>query len=303
MRPKLKRTVIVFSTALVILYAYESVRPSDRGLPRSLVTAQGTIHPVNDFPILLKKTLQAIQRNSQCDNLILFVHGRGKHPGKAFRQRLLTDLQKDYSAKVIMFHWPSWNGPLGFPEQAARDSAEDFVTVLKAIKTFKAKHADLIQGVRFTLLTQSMGSLVLEESALRLQNDSLGTLFDTLVISASASCTRDHAAWVSPMDLSGHIYILMNRDDPVLGSAGLRERGRRLGKGLKSRGKTVKLADRAVYIDATKVTLLHRYYLHRNLRQSPALKHFFDQVLNGLPATLDPYRKIILIHEQQCPNK
>ena len=303
MKPKLKKTVIVFSTALVILYAYERVRPDDRGMPRSLVTAKGMIHPVSDSSLLLKTTLQDIQEDPKCDNLILFIHGRGKHPGKAFRQRLLIDLQKDYSAKVIMFHWPSWDGPLGFPEQAARDAAEDFITVLRGLKAFKEKHTDLIQGVRFTLLTQSMGSLVLEESAVRLQNDSLGTLFDTLVISASASCTKDHAAWVSSLDLSDHIYILMNRDDPVLGSAGLRERGRRLGKGLKSRGKTVTLADHAVYIDATKVTLLHRYYLHRYLRHSPALKRFLDQVLNGLPIPLIPDHKVILIHEQRAPNE
>jgi len=299
MRTKLKGKVRVFATALVILYTYGRVRPSHGGLPQSLVTAQATIHPVNDFAMLLKKTLQDIQTDSQCDNFILFVHGRGKHPGKAFRQRLLTDLEKDYSAKVIMFHWPSWDGPLGFPEQAARDAAPDFIAVLKAFKAFKAQHADLVQGVRFTLLTHSMGSLVLEESVLRLQDDSLGRLFDTLVISASASCSREHAAWVNALDLSERIYILLNRDDPVLGSAGLRERGRRLGKGLTSRGKPAKLAERAVYIDATKVTLLHRYYLHRYLRHSPALKQFLDQVLNGLPATLDPLRKIILIHEQQ----
>jgi len=264
-----------------------------------VLTAKGSIHPISDFAYLLKDTLQDIQKESPCDNFILFVHGRGKHPSKAFKQRLLTDLEKDYSAKVLMFHWPSWDGSLGFPEQAARDSAEDFIAVLRAIKTFKENHTDLAQGVRFTLLTQSMGSLVLEESVLRLQNEPLGILFDTLVISASASCTRDHAAWVSRLDLSDCIYILINRNDPILGSAGLRERSRRLGKGLKSRGKTVKLTDRAVYIDATKMTLFHRYYLHRNLRQSPALKRFFNQVLNGLPTTLDSTHDIILIHEQQ----
>ena len=299
---KQKKTVMVFATALGTLFAYQSIWPNDHGLPRSLVTAKRTIHPIDGFTGLLKNTLQDIQKEDQCDNLILFVHGRGKHPGKAFRQRLLTDLEKDYSAKVLMFHWPSWDGPLGFPEQAARNSAEDFVTVLRALKTFKEDHTDLIQGVRFTLLTQSMGSFVLEESILRLQNDSLSILFDTLVISASASCAKDHAAWVSQLGLSDHIYILMNRNDPVLGSAALRERSQRLGKGWKDRGKTVKLADRAVYIDATKITLLHRYYLHRYLRQSPALRRFFDQVLNGWPATLDSDHNVILIHEQQDPD-
>ncbi|MCF7975048.1 MAG: alpha/beta hydrolase [Phycisphaerae bacterium] len=291
------QTLMVLSAVLPVHLGCRLMRPHAQYPIRSLVTAKGDICQVSDLATLLEDTLRAIQNDDECDNLIVFVHGRGKHPGKAFRQRLLTDLEKDYSAKVIMFHWPSWDGPLGFPEQAARDSAQDFITVLAAIKTFKRTHPDLIQNVRFTLLTQSMGSLVLEESVLRLRKHPMGALFDTLVISASASDTRDHAAWVSRLDLADHIYILINRDDPVLGSAGLKEKGRRLGQGLKSQGKPVKLVDRAVYIDATRITLLHRYYLHRNLRGSPALRRFLDQVLNGQPAALAPDH-IIHIHEQ-----
>jgi len=64
----------------------------------------------------------------------------------------------------------------------------------------------------------------------------------------------------------------------------------------------VKLADHVTYIDATKMSLLHRYYLHRYLKRSPALKHFFNEVLNGLPASLDPDQHIIRIHEKQDPN-
>lgn len=298
MTVKLKKTMMVLATAGVILFAYRRVWPDDRGLPQSLVTAQRTVHPIHDTTSLLKDILGAIQKDSKCDNFILYVHGRGKHPDKAFRQRLLTDLEKDYSARVLMFHWPSWDGPLGFPEQEARDSAEAFVTVLKTIKAFKENHTDLIQGVRFALLTQSMGSLVLEESVLRLQGDSLGKLFDTLVICASASSTKDHAVWVNQLDLAEDVYILINRNDPILGPAGLREGGRRLGKGLKSCGKAVKMAGRAVYLDVTKATLFHRYYLHRRLKQSPTLKRFFDQVLNGLPATLDSDRSVVQIPPQ-----
>lgn len=294
-----KKAAIVFAAALVISFTYINGMPQDHSLARSLVTRKGAIYPICDFTHLLRNTLQEIKRESQCDNLILFVHGRGKHPEKAFRHRLLVDLEKDYTAKVLMFHWPSWDGPLGFPEQAARNSAEDFIKILRALKAFKESHTELMQGVRLTLLTQSMGSLVLEESILRIQKDSLGVLFDTLVISASASSAKDHAVWVSRLDLSDHIYILINRNDPVLGSAGLRERDRRLGKGLKSHGKTVKRADRATYLDATKVTLLHRYYLHRYLRHSPALKRFFDLVLDGWPASLDAGQDVVLIHEKK----
>lgn len=299
MNTRRKRAACLIVVALFILIGCSGVKLEEPRPPRTLVTAQGTICPLSELQTLLTKTLQDIHHDDQCDNLILFIHGRGKHPGKALRQKLLTDLESDYSARVIMFNWPSWEGPLSFPEQAARDSAEDFLGVLRTLKTFKDNHADLAQNTRFTLLTQSMGSLVLEESILRQQDESLGPLFDTVVMSAPASHTRDHAKWVNQLDLSEQVYILINRDDPVLGSAGLRERGRRLGKGLKSRGKAVELSNHARYIDATNILLMHRYYLHRNLRWAPALKHFFDQVLNGLPATLDTDNRIVQIHKQQ----
>ena len=299
MKTKHKRALCVIVAALIILIGCGAVKLDNKKTSRSIVTAQGTICPLSDLSTLMIKTVQDINRDDQCDNLILFVHGRGKHPGKAFRQKLLTDLETDYSARVIMFHWPSWEGALAFPEQAARDSADDFISVLGALKTFKDNHADLTRNVKFTLLTQSMGSLVLEESILRRQDESMQGLFDTLVISAPASYTKDHAQWVNQMDLSEHIYILFNRDDPILGSAGIREMGRRLGKGLKSRGEAVELSDQAIYIDATNILLLHRYYLHRNLKWAPELKHFFDEVLNGLPATLDTDSHIVQIHKQK----
>jgi len=265
----------------------------------SLVTAQGAILPASDSSKQLIKTLEKIQSDPNCDNFILFVHGRGKHPEKAFRQRLLLDLESDYSAKVLMFHWPSWEGPLAFPEQEARDSAEAFISVLSAIKTCRHTHPDLVEGIRFTLLTQSMGSLVLEEAVRKQAHARLENLFDTLVMSAPASYTKDHATWVNAMHLAPHTYIVFNRYDPVLGSAGLREMGRRLGKGLKSQGESVDLARHAVYVDATRLTLLHRYYLHRTLKTAPALKVFFDQVLNGLPATLPKEDHVVDIHHQK----
>ena len=293
-----KRTLVAIIAALIIILGCTSVKLGKKESPRSLVMADGTIHPVADITPLLTETLEDIKRSDQCDNLILFVHGRGKHPGKAFRQRLLTDLESDYSARVIMFHWPSWEGALAFPEEAARGAAGDFTHVLAAIQLFKQTHADLIGDVRFTLLTHSMGSLVLEETILSQRGKPLESLFDTVVISAPASYTKDHAEWVDKLFLSDDIYILINGEDPVLGSAGVREMGRRLGKGLKSRGQPVALSSRAKYIDATHLLLLHRYYLHRNLRWSPALKRFLDQVLNGERPTLDPDEQVVNIHKQ-----
>jgi hypothetical protein len=290
---------IVWVLCLTTLLPLGCRRLNTSAPSHSVVTAQGVISPTGGFSRQLKRTLEEIQSDPNCDNFILFVHGRGKHPGKAFKQHLLVDLESDYSAKVIMFHWPSWDGPLGFPEQKARDSAENFMSVLTDIKTCKQAYPKLIKGIRFTLLTQSMGCLVLEETVRRQPDTAKTPLFDTLVMSAPASYTKEHSTWVGAMNLSPHTYIVFNRYDPVLGSAGLREMGRRLGKGLTSRGQSVDLARNTVYIDASRITLLHRYYLHRYLQTSPALKAFFDKALNGLPATSPSDGRIVDIHNQK----
>jgi hypothetical protein len=295
-RPGLQILSGICLTALLSLGCAHLNAPVPR---HSVVTAQATILPASGSSRQLITTLEEIQSDPNCDNFILFVHGRGKHPEKAFKQRLLVDLESDYSAKVLMFHWPSWEGPLGFPEQEARNSADEFISVLGAIKTCRQTRPDLVKGIKFTLLTQSMGSLVLEEAVRRQSHGAMENLFDTLVMTAPASHTKDHSAWVDAMHLSEHTYIVFNRYDPVLASAGLKEMSRCLGKGLKSRGQSVDLASNAVYVDATRVTLLHRYYLHRYLKTAPALKAFFDQVLNGMPATLPEGDHVVDIHRQK----
>ena len=86
MNARRKRAVCVIVTALFILMGCSGVKLDKRSPSRTLVTAQGTICPLTDIQTLLARTVQDINRDDQCDNLILFVHGRGKHPGKALKQ-------------------------------------------------------------------------------------------------------------------------------------------------------------------------------------------------------------------------
>lgn len=293
------KTVTKLGLVMLLVLGCMHLNPNRSGT--SVVTAQGEILPVKKFSSQFVQSMDAIQSDPNCDNFILFVHGRGRHPGKALKLKLLEDLESDYSAKVLMFHWPSWDGPFGFPEKAARHSADQFMSILDAIQSYKESHPDKIKGIKFTLLTHSMGSLVLEESVCKKTPLTQSPLFDTLVITAPASYTKGHADWVESMNLSDHTYIVLNHLDPVLGSAGVREMGRRLGKGLTSRGKPVELADNATYIDATKITLLHRYYLHRYLKHAPALRAFFDETLNGRPASFVTQDRVVEIHDQLEP--
>ncbi|MGR9074024.1 MAG: alpha/beta hydrolase [Gammaproteobacteria bacterium] len=278
----------VYVGFFLLLLGCQTYGDAKEGESNSVVTVDRRIETIGSFTTLLDEAIKKIRSGNNADNLILFVHGRGKHPEKAFKKSLISDLESNYSAKVIMYHWPSWEGPLEFPEANARKSAKDFMSVLKDLSEYKRNNSELIQGIKFTLLTHSMGSIVLEESILKMARNPFGEIFDTIVISSSASAGKGHSKWVGKIDLSDNIYITINKDDPMLGKAGIKMKGRRLGKGLQNRdGVKFKLASNAKYIDLTESSLGHRYYLHRDLKDRPIAKGFFDKVLNGLPAILD----------------
>ncbi len=252
----------------------------------AIVTLSDKVQSLPEVYKVIDKTIKEINTSQQYDNLILFVHGRGKHPEKAFNKHLLVDLEKDYSAKVIMFHWPSWEGRFAFPTQKARNSAQDFIKVLLAFDQYKQENKT--NGIKFTLLTNSMGSIVLEQS-MQDYDGRLGLLFDTLVISAPASSAKSHKKWVEKINFSESVYITINKEDKLLGKLGIKLIGKRLGKGLTSLfGNDFKKADNVQYIDLTDSHLAHRYYLHRDLINKPEALRFYNKVLNGLTYCYNP---------------
>ena len=284
---KIKFNVYFFIGLVIVISGCVSLDNTKDLSSTSVANVDKKIVPVNQFYTLLEMTMKKIKEDDRFDNFILFVHGRGKHPQKAYDKSLISDLESNYSAKVIMFHWPSWEGPLEFPEGKARKSADDFTLVLKQLKKYQEDNPKLLDKTKFTLLTHSMGSIVLEETIYKYGSQLKG-IFDTIVISASASSSKNHADWVTNIGLSDKIYITVNKDDPMLGPAGTKMKGRRLGKGLQNRdGDIFELAQNAKYIDLTKSSLEHRYYIHRDLENRPVAKSFFDEVLNGLPASFN----------------
>ncbi len=247
----------------------------------ALVTLNERVQPLAEVNTVIARVIKEINTSKKYDNLILFVHGRGKHPEKAFNKHLLVDLEKDYSAKVIMFHWPSWQGRFAFPTQKARNAAQDFLRVLQAFDQYKQENKNKINGIKFTLLTNSMGSIVLEQAMLD-YDGTLNIIFDTLLINASSSFAKNHSSWVDKINFSDQVYITINQEDKLLGKLGMRFFGKRLGKGTTSMlGRRFKLSLKADYIDVTKYRLKHRYYLHRDLIGKPELIEFYDDVLNG----------------------
>ncbi len=288
---KVIRDALAFTVFLSFVFLFmgcQSARGTKESQASHVVTVDEKIESVHSFATLLEKAIEDLRSSHDYDNFILFVHGRGQHPEKAFKKSLLSDLESNYSSKVIMYHWPSWEGPLAFPEGNARASARDFATVLKELGEYQRKNSQLLEDIKFTLLAHSMGSIILEEFALNSENNSFDKVFDTIVVSSSASAGKDHSNWIGRIDFADNIYVTVNRDDPMLGKAGVKKRARRLGKGLSNReGVKFELAKNAKYIDVSESSLGHRYYLHRDLKDRPVVKSFINRVLNGFPAILD----------------
>lgn len=279
----------------------------DRAKLTAVITADKRIEPVELFEELLNDAVKSIRTDAAYDNLILFVHGRGQHPCHAFDKSLIYDLESDYSAKVIMYHWPSWQGMFVFPDTNARKAAVDFKTVISTVADYRNNNKDLVKDIKFTLLTHSMGSIVLEKFMLNKGGHLVSGAFDTVVINASASSGEKHAEWVGKIGFAEHVYITINQADPTLGKAEFYEefrsrdmKFRLLGKSLASKkGVDYSLADNAKYIDLTRLSLRHVYYIHRYLKDKPALKFFYDRALNGLPAMLDKEHGVIKVEREQ----
>lgn len=236
----------------------------------SLVTQDETIWSIKQSKELLQTVKSQISKSGK-DNLIIFIHGRGRHPFKAFKKKLLVNLEKDYSAKVIMFHWPSWSGWLGFPEDKARSSAVEFAQFISGLRNFSQQNPNL----KISLLTQSMGSLVLEEY---LKTHNLG-FFHSVLLSAPASKIKDHTTWLKKVRAKNGVYVVFNERDPLLGRIKFRAKGERLGKHLSA---ATALNSKIYYVQMQALGSKHRYFLLGDLQKSIVGQAFYTLVLNGL---------------------
>jgi esterase/lipase superfamily enzyme len=165
--------------------------------------------------------------------LVLFVHGRGRHPDKAYDSGMLEDMERAYEAPVVMFHWPSWTGPLSLPVRNAEAATPFLDDVLVQLESVRPELVD----VRVTLLVHSMGArllqaLVEERSLADAGRQAAQPPWDALVLSAADVDRDGHASWLEDCDLARSTHVLTNRGD--LSLCVLRgELGRvRLGQGL-----------------------------------------------------------------------
>lgn len=233
------------------------------------------------------------QPENKLKNLVIFVHGRGagkiKHPQKAITQQL-PFIENEYGTRAILFNWEgSGNGGgSGFPEKEARAASGDLYKVLSQLDKYRRQNAERLSGVKFSLLTHSMGSIVVEETIKRnLENIKEG-LLDVLLLSSSASKSKKHSRWLNKASLAKNVLVTLNSEDGILGFGGFL-RGRRLGKGLKKR----EISERASYVDLSNTGVNHRYFIahtksgtKKGQNNNPCIKAFYHAALNGSPVDL-----------------
>jgi esterase/lipase superfamily enzyme len=228
------------------------------------------------------------------DNLIVYVHGRGKEPQKSVR-KIISHVEREYSASLLMFHWcPSWSGPFGWPEDEARAAADELAFFIDALNGFVANNP-AHKTVPKTLLSHSMGALVLEAYFSKYYDASKPWGFDTTVLSAPATAADSHARWLGRVGSGHRVYSTLNHDDGILSKAAKRTGGARLGQKL---GKPIPLAAGVSYIDVTKERVGgrsgHQYFFDgpkRHQAGSRAVKAFFQSVLNGKAADLSAVKR------------
>ncbi|MEM7408335.1 MAG: alpha/beta hydrolase [Pseudomonadota bacterium] len=239
--------------------------------------AKAVCEPIDAFGKILDSAYQYVQNTGAVDNLIVFIHGRGKHPQKLIEENLMSRLQSENSAAVIAVHWPSYAGPLGYADTSARAAARDLEAVMRAYASHRRATLDAKRALRTTLLVHSMGNILFRAWALQADLSQYDdTLFDTVIQNAADIPPSDLGPWLADMRLSRQHYVTVNRDDRVLqASQWLFGQGERLGRCMPRTGRP----DHIHFFDFTATDVGHRYYVGR--RRSAGVTLFYERLLDG----------------------
>lgn len=243
----------------------------------ALYTGDRTRFGVRDLAGALDRALAG----ARVDNVIFYVHGRGcgGEPEKSLSEAMPA-LTRDYTSAPILLFWPGSDDacPLGFPEARAREAGPALAVALGDLQRYKIEHATRVAGVQFTLLTHSMGSLVLEAATAVAGVSRLpANLLATTVVNAGASAAPDHAPWLARVTFSRAVFTTVNGGDRVLLAAGL-GRATRLGRSITG----ARLAAGVHYVDFSANNVNHAYYVVSG-QSGAAMTAFYQRVMNGLP--------------------
>lgn len=232
--------------------------------------------------------------------LVIFLHGRGKHPEKAYGddpeigRDIFGQMTALYDVEVLMLHWPSWLDVAGYPSLNAKEAGPHLDLFFERLKRYRQAQGE--DGARpVTLFVHSMGNQVLASYIETFAGDSHGggslqrgrSLFDTLILNASDVNLTDHHLWVERVDLAERIFILVNSGkDPMLKMSTYLLDKPRLGHQLiHPDGHREPLATNADYVDLVELGVKHDYFYGKAL--PPVLVEFYRRALRRSADPLD----------------
>jgi len=261
------------------------IAPSSSNVPNTqtpaLFVLPGVVSPISSLSQQLDKLLETHPNR----HVLLYIHGRGNQPSKAINHQLIAGLTQAYNLNTIMFTWASGEGR--FPIGQALEASKKLKVVFDELNQYQIQHAHKLANTQFSLITHSMGSVVLEGFLKDYPKATLpAQLFDSIVINAASSDAKNHADWVEKIDFSDHVFVTLNTKDPMLTLMSLRENSSPLGTLNTSLANgPPQIANNTTYIDFSQAVFGHRYFV-KNADQ-PCIFHFFNTVLNGEPLRLE----------------
>ncbi|MDQ8024166.1 MAG: hypothetical protein REI94_20165 [Moraxellaceae bacterium] len=235
--------------------------------------------------------------------VVIFVHGRGKEPGKSLKGGTYTKgmavhkIERGYNTSVIMFNWDSAFRGLNIfdrevPLSHTGAGAIAFGKTLSLLAEFQKLHPEL---QRPALLVHSMGSVVIQRAILDHHWPEQRGLFSSVLLSQPDADDRDHDKWLEPLARQETTYVTLNQDDHVLlRSTDARPPGTQaLGLGAQR-----SLAANAKYIDLSRMGGLgakdddHEVFGKGAMNAEIHVCQFFEQAITGRPVVLDPAKNV-----------
>lgn len=230
--------------------------------------------------------------------IVLFVHGRGKEPGKSLKGGTFTKgmavhkIERGYDVSVLMFNWDSAFHGLNLfdrevPLSHTADGGVALGQTLSALQQFEAANPGF---PRPALLVHSMGSIVVQRALQDGHWSATKDMFSTVLFSEPDADDVGHASWLELLAGREKTFVTQNRDDKVLiRSTDARPAGARA-LGL---GTAQPLAPHATYVDLTNMGALgvkdedHEVFGKGAMNGQLYVCQFFTQALTGKTVALD----------------
>ena len=243
-------------------------------------------------PAQTAEIMDQFQKEAPEKNIIIYVHGRGRAIDEKWET--IKVLEDKYNAKMIMFHWQSWSSMTSRPTDKATEAIDELAEVFKQIKEYKEANPEIFRTKKISLLTHSMGNIVLQDYVEKHYkhdlNDSAGRpLFNTWVSVGADVGLTNHKDWVAAIDFAEKKYITMNDGDIVLRASYMldlktfKPQYYKLGLGFRDlhlRKKTIAkyTSPDTTYIDLSKsLSREHRYFDSETV----LMYKVFNPILNG----------------------